>query len=251
MRAARAPLRPRSTAVPMTSRLRDLRTARAHPTRRTAGSARRKEARPAYPAACASPRRPRRWRSSRWRRARARRRRAAGAGGPRAGRADRRLGAPAEPGHDRAGQRRMFLRRDTPRRVAGRAGRGVSRMDHPLGGRVRERGARSHDVGDNPAFSETLLGGCPCAGCTYIICTNCEAFVVPEALRGQVKMVHGLEVDKCLSLESQTHWVKASVSPRRRRRARRQIRLRRRRRCSEDMTSAPAPTRGGKGTSRT
>ena len=36
--------------------------------------------------------------------------------------------------------------------------------------------------------------------------------MVPEALRGQVKMVHGLEVDKCLSLESQTHWVKASVS---------------------------------------
>ena len=37
--------------------------------------------------------------------------------------------------------------------------------------------------------------------------------MVPEALRGQVKMVHGLEVDaRGWRLESQTHWVKASVS---------------------------------------
>ena len=138
---------------------------------------------------------------------------------------------------------RMFLRvPDNPSEASlGAPAEASLGMDHPLGDECESAVRDPATWGDNPAFSETLLGLLPYAGCTYIICTNCDAFVVPEQLRGQVKMVHGLEVDQCLSLESQTHWVKASLShgaavahAKKYGHASAAV-------LEEDMTSAPAP----------
>ena len=107
---------------------------------------------------------------------------------------------------------RMFLRMNPAEASLGVPSEASLGMDHPLGDECESAVRDPTAWGDSPAFSETLLGLLPYADFTYIICTHCEDFVVPERLRGKVKMVHGLEVDECLDLDSQTHWVKASVS---------------------------------------
>ena len=136
---------------------------------------------------------------------------------------------------------RMFLPMDSSMASLGVPSEASLGMERPLGDECESAVRDPVAWGDNPAFSETLLGLLRYADCTYIVCTHCDDAVVPELLRGKVKMVHGLEVDDCLNLESQSHWVKASLShgaavahAKKRGYASAAI-------LEEDMTSAPAP----------
>ena len=66
--------------------------------------------------------------------------------------------------------------------------------------------------GENERFTTTLIHLLPYADMTYIVCTKFCDMPIPEELRGKVLMVNGYEIDKCLQLEQQSHWVKASLS---------------------------------------
>lgn len=85
-------------------------------------------------------------------------------------------------------------------------------MDHPLGSECEYAVRDPENWGPNPAFTETLIGLLPYAEQTYVVCSSHCDMPIPSELQGKVKMVHGYEVDKCLSLEDQSHWVKASLT---------------------------------------
>lgn len=136
---------------------------------------------------------------------------------------------------------RMFIRMDSSAASLGVPSEASLGMERPLQDECESAVRDPTAWGDNPAFSETLIGLLRYADCTYIICTRCEEAVVPEQLRGKVKMVHGLEVDDCLNLESQTHWVKASLSHGAAFAHAKKYGYASAAVLEEDMTSAPAP----------
>ena len=136
---------------------------------------------------------------------------------------------------------RMFIRMDSSAASLGVPSEASLGMERPLQDECESAVRDPTAWGDNPAFSETLIGLLRYADCTYIICTRCEEAVVPEQLRGKVKMVHGLEVDDCLNLESQTHWVKASLSHGAAVAHAKKYGYASAAVLEEDMTSAPAP----------
>lgn len=76
-----------------------------------------------------------------------------------------------------------------------------------------ERGV--HDpvnYGPNEQFTLTLIHLLPYADMTYVVCTNHCDMNIPYELQGRVLMVNGYEIDQCLQLEAQSHWVKASLT---------------------------------------
>ena len=136
---------------------------------------------------------------------------------------------------------RVFLPMDSSMASLGVPSEASLGMERPLGDECESAVRDPVAWGDNPAFSETLLGLLRYADCTYIVCTHCDDAVVPELLRGKVKMVHGLEVDDCLNLESQSHWVKASLSHGAAFAHAKKYGYASAAVLEEDMTSAPAP----------
>ena len=85
-------------------------------------------------------------------------------------------------------------------------------MDHALGDECAFAVRDPENWGPNPAFTDTLIGLLPYAAQSYVVCSSHCDMPIPPSLFGKVKMVHGFEVDNCLALQTQTHWIKASLS---------------------------------------
>lgn len=95
--------------------------------------------------------------------------------------------------------------------------------------------------GHNERFTQTLVHLLPYADMTYIICTKACEMVIPEELKGKVLMVNGYEIDSCLNLNEQDHWIKASLSHGAAIAHAKANNFERAAVLEEDMTSAPNP----------
>jgi len=114
-------------------------------------------------------------------------------------------------------------------------------MDHPLGDECEFAVSDPVNWGPNEKFTETLVGLLAYGQMAYVVCTERCDMTIPTQLVGRIKMVDGLAVDKCLTLQDQSHWVRASLShgaaiAHAKKYGYKQVAI-----LEEDMTAAPAP----------